>query len=120
MNASNLRHKAASEAVFCFHVLFVAALVVGVPLQFFLPAYAKIQMALILLAASSQILFLGNCPLTMLENFFRKKADPSTAYSGSCIQHYLRKWGVNTPRGFTTACLILILGLSALPIFVEV
>lgn len=104
--------KGLADAVLYFHALFVAVVLLGAPAQFIFPAYTKVQIGIIGCAGLLQALCKGDCPLTILENFLRKRGDQEGVYAGSCIKHYLQKWGIRVPRGFTTATLVLALLLS--------
>jgi hypothetical protein len=43
----------------------------------------------------------GGCPFTKWENYHRERENPGSAYSGSCIVRYLKKWfNVNFPEKF--------------------
>lgn len=113
------KYKIAANAILYIHVFFVVWLFAGIPLQFVFPEYAKVQVGVILYAGLAQILFLGKCPLTVLENFFRGKGDPEKKYAGSCIRHYLGIYGIKAPRGFTTISMVFALTLSLVSLWLK-
>lgn len=118
MTASD-KYRMAAKAVLYLHGFFVILLLVGTPAQFVFPGYTKVQIGLILYAGLAQILFLGKCPLTVLENFFLGKIDSGERYYGSCIRHYLKVWGIRAPRGFTTMSMVFILTLSIVSLCIK-
>lgn len=53
------------------------------------------------------------CPLTYLEVWLREKHDPSMAYSGSYIVHYIEKLVyVEIPRGIVAVLTLLLCGFT--------
>jgi hypothetical protein len=73
-----------------FHWVWVAILLFGFVAQSALEWYKPIHLVVLSTTICGQILF-GGCPLTILENAFRRKYDPLKTYSGGFTIHYIQK-----------------------------
>jgi len=51
----------------------------------------------------------GGCPFTIWENTAWKRENPSRAYRGACIDHYIERWfGIRLPDHLSTIALIVL------------
>ncbi len=94
------------------HWVWIVLLIGGMALQFVLPWYTPIEMVVIFVTITSQILFLG-CPMVTLENALHRKYDPSKTDTGSLVCRYLKKWfGLDIPPVVIFTLLIVLLAIS--------
>lgn len=107
-----MSYRKLANIVFWFHWVWVALLIGGGALQFIFPWYKPIQMVIVTVTITSQIVFLG-CPIVALEKALRRKYDPSETYTGSFVCHYLKKWfGLDIPPVVIFILLIVLLAVS--------
>jgi len=106
-------YRVLANLAFLSHWVLVGILVGGIPMQYFFPWYRGINLLLLGVTAISQLVWLGKCPLTILENHFRAKYNPAEVYTGPCIQHYFaQRFQVTVPSGFAPFMLVLMVLIS--------
>jgi len=95
---SRRKYKRLAWITFVFHLFWVIVLLGGIPLSHCLKWYMQYHMCAFTMTIVSQIIWFG-CPLTMLETYLRRKADPHYGnYTGSFICLLLRKiLGIRVP-----------------------
>jgi uncharacterized protein DUF2784 len=105
--------RALADAVLVVHGLFVVFVVAGGFLAWRWPRLAWLHLPAAAWGAWIELAGWG-CPLTPLENHFRRRGGEA-GYSGGCIQHYLTSWIY--PEGLTREAQ---LALAALVVAVNV
>lgn len=80
-----------ANCIACFHWIWASMLVVGIFLSIYHPTYRICHAIIISSTLVGQVTF-PSCPLTMLENSFRRRYDPKTVYTGSFAVHYFESW----------------------------
>lgn len=84
-----------ANLVLAFHVLMVVYLIASVAasttgLLSRHPLLRRIDLTILLITISSQVIFLG-CPLTLIEQALRRRADPDWVFGGSFMVLILQK-----------------------------
>jgi len=71
------------------HIFYIFIVIISLPFLFLISWWYKVALVLTTSTFLSWIILRGYCWITKLENKFRKKHNPSSAYTEGFIQHYL-------------------------------
>ncbi len=82
-----------ANAVSWLHVVWILVLLAGVPVLMWNPGYGPVELGLIALTFLAQKLWKG-CPLTLLEEGWREKHDPTYRRRTAFIEPLLRRLGI--------------------------
>jgi hypothetical protein len=86
-----MTYKQKADMVMWGHLLFIALVIISLPLLFLISWWYMVVLILTISAFLSWIAFRGRCYITILENKFRKQYDESSAYTGGFMRHYLNE-----------------------------
>lgn len=103
-----------ANAVSWLHVAWILVLIAGIPVLAWNPGYGLVELCLIALTFLAQKLWRG-CPLTLLEEGWREKHDPTYRRRAAFIEPLLRRFGIRTRLHLTPVHLgVLALGVLVL------
>ena len=92
MNMSEAKHyRLYADGVTAIHFLWTVVVFGGALLMLFWHPYALYEIFVVSFTLLVSLPFGGLCPLTMMEERFRKKIDPSFTNEGSYMAHYINK-----------------------------
>ncbi len=80
-----------ADILVSIHFLWSLLLLGGIIVTLLFPAYAIVQIVVMSFTLLIAIPFGNTCPLTLLEEKLRRKADPSYHPSGSFVARYLNR-----------------------------
>jgi Protein of Unknown function (DUF2784) len=84
-------YKTFADILVSIHFLWSLFLLGGIIVTILFPAYAIVQIIVMSFTLLIALPFHNTCPLTLLEEKWRRKADPSYRASGSFVARYLNK-----------------------------
>lgn len=104
-----MNYKKIADIVAVFHLFWTTVMVLTAILTYFFSWAILIIKVVLITNNIAQIIWLGNCPLTILENNLRLKYDPKIELKDSFIGHFfLVKYGIHIPRPIIFILLIFV------------
>lgn len=103
------RYHASANAILAAHILWTCILFGGAVFVVFQPWYALFQIIAISFTLLVALPFGGVCPLTLLEEWLRKKISPGYTNNGSYLATYVNKIFGTSFRTKTVAVAVAIL-----------
>lgn len=85
------RYEWYADGVVAVHMAWTVLVFIGAAAMFFWHAYALYEIIVVSVTLVASLPFGGLCPLTMLEERFRRKIDPSFDNGGSYMAFYINK-----------------------------
>lgn len=108
-------YKMGSEAVAGIHLVWIFVVVAGLPLRYIFSEVQPMHNMALVITVVAFIVWRGKCPLSLLENRLRFKADPGSHYADGFLSHYLSKFtDIDIhPKYFT----LILFGIAGVAIF---
>lgn len=108
-------YRTLADFVSWFHLFWVVLLLGGILMMAVFPWYRPIHMIVVTTTIVSQLIWLGNCPLMVLENSLRQQFEPERHYTSSFVQYCAQKWfKIKIPPALIAAQLLIVTILSAI------
>ena len=85
------RYERYADGIVAVHFVWTVVVFAGAVGMFFWHAYAPCEAIVVSVTLLASLPFGGLCPLTMLEERFRRKIDPSFRNGGSYMAFYINK-----------------------------
>jgi Protein of Unknown function (DUF2784) len=85
------RYQWYADGIVAVHFAWTVVVFGGAALMFFWPPYALPEIIVVSITLLVSLPFGGLCPLTMMEEYFRRRIDPSFRNDGSYMTYYINK-----------------------------